>query len=140
MNLYSADRPGGGCITDIRVIPAADREVAEADATSGMVREQAVAGDGVWAGLVRTAPGRPSGWHHHGDYDTYFYVESAKMLMEFGPNGASTVEAGPGDFVHVPKRLVHREMNPADEEGAVILVRVGSGPPVINVEGPASSH
>jgi len=123
-------------MTEIRVVRAAEREVAEADATSGMVREQAVAGDRVWAGLVRTAPGRPSGWHHHGDYDTYFYVESAKVRMEFGLGGAKVVEAGPGDFVHVPKGVIHREVNPADEEGVVILVRVGSGPPVVNVEGP----
>jgi uncharacterized RmlC-like cupin family protein len=123
-------------MADIKVIRATDRDVAEADATSGMVREQAVADDGVWAGLVRTAPGRPSGWHHHGDFDTYFYVESANVRMEFGPGGANVVEAGPGDFVHVPKGVIHREVNPADEEGVVILVRVGSGPPVVNVEGP----
>lgn len=124
-------------MTDIRVVRAADREVAEADATSGMVREQALAGDGIWVGLVRTAPGQPSGWHHHGDHNTYFYVESGKMRMEFGPDGANVVEAEPGDFVHVPEGVIHREVNPAEEQGAVILVRVGSGPPVVNVEGPA---
>jgi uncharacterized RmlC-like cupin family protein len=123
-------------MSEIRVVRAAEREVAEADATSGMVREQAWAGDGVWAGLVRTAAGRPSGWHHHGDHNTYFYVESARIRIEFGPGGANAVEAGPGDFVHVPKGVVHREVNPADEDGAIILVRVGSGPPVVNVQGP----
>lgn len=121
---------------DIRVIRAAEREVAETDATSGMVREQAFAADGVWTGLVRTAPGRPSGWHHHGQYDTYFYVQSAKVRMEFGVGGGEVVEAEPGDFVHVPQGVVHREANPTDQEGALILVRVGTGPPVINVEGP----
>ena len=123
-------------MTEIRVVHAAEREVATADATSGVVREQAVAGDGVWAGLVRTAPGRSSGWHHHGDYNTYFYVVAGKVRMEFGPGGTHVVEAGPGDFVHVPNGIVHREVNPADEEGTLILVRVGSGPPVVNVEGP----
>lgn len=49
------------------------------------------------------------------------------------------IEAKPGDFVHVPKGVVHREMNPFDEEGAIVLMRVGSGPPVVNVEGPAPS-
>lgn len=123
-------------MTDIRVITAAEREVSEADATSGMVREQAVAEEGVWVGLVRTAPGQPSGWHHHGDHQTYFYVESGRMRMEYGPGGAQLVEAGPGDFVHVPKGVTHREVNPADTEGLVILVRVGRGPAVVNVEGP----
>jgi uncharacterized RmlC-like cupin family protein len=123
---------------EIEVIRPAGREVSEVDATSGMVREQAVAGEGVWLGLVRAAPNRPSGWHHHGDYHTYFYVDSGRILMEFGPGGAKVVEAGPGDFVHVPPRVIHREVNSADDEGVVILVRVGSGPPVVNVEGPPS--
>ncbi len=122
---------------DIEIVRAADRLVSEADATTGMVREQAIAEDGIWVGRVRTAPGRPSGWHHHGDYDTYFYVEAGRVSMEFGPGGAKMIEAGPGDFVHVPKNVIHREVNPADHEGAVILLRVGSGPPVINVDGPA---
>ncbi|MEX2622961.1 MAG: cupin domain-containing protein [Acidimicrobiia bacterium] len=125
-------------MTEIRVIRPAEREVAEADATSGMVREQAVAGEAVWAGLVRTAPGRSSGWHDHGGYDPYFYVNSGRIRMQFGPGGTNVVDAGPGDFVHVPNGVIHREVNPANEEGTIILVRVGSGPPVVNVEGPLS--
>jgi uncharacterized RmlC-like cupin family protein len=121
---------------DIRVIRPDEREVSSADATSGMVREQALADGGVWAGLVRTAPGRPSGWHHHGDFDTYIYVINGTIRFDFGPGGASRVEAGPGDFVHVPKGLVHREVNPAESEGVLIGVRVGEGPPVVNVDGP----
>jgi uncharacterized RmlC-like cupin family protein len=123
-------------MTDITVIRATEREVAEADATSGMVREQALSGGGVWAGLVRTAPERPSGWHHHGEHDTYFYVAHGRVLIEFGPGGLNHVEAGSGDFVHVPRGVVHRERNPAPQEGVVILFRVGTGPAVINVEGP----
>lgn len=124
-------------MAEIEVVRASERAVSEADATSGMVRERAMDEDGVWAGLVRTAPGRPSGWHHHGEHDTYFYVQSGQIRLEFGPNGDRLAEAEPGDFVHVPRGLVHREMNPGGDEGSVILVRVGSGPPVINVEGPA---
>lgn len=101
-----------------------------------MVRETAVEHDGIWAGIVRTAPNRPSGWHHHGKYDTYIYVQSRAIQFEYGPGGSKQVEAGPDDFVHVPAGLVHREVNPADEEGSIVLVRVGTGPPVINVDGP----
>lgn len=125
-----------GEMTDIRVVRPDDRVVAEADATSGMIREQAVSDDGVWVGEVRTAAQRPSGWHHHGDYDTYIYVRSGQIRFDSGPGGRHLVEARPGDFVHVPKGVIHREVNPAAEEGSVILVRVGSGPPVINVDGP----
>ncbi len=41
----------------------------EGTATPGMVREQAIATNGIWAGYVRTAAGMVSGWHHHGAYD-----------------------------------------------------------------------
>lgn len=124
-------------MSDIRVIHAEERAISDADATAGMVRETAVKSDDVWVGIVRAAPQRPSGWHHHGEHDTYAYVQSGAIEFEFGPGGAEQVEAGPGDFVHVPAGVVHREVNPAEEEGSVVLVRVGSGPPVINVDGPA---
>lgn len=101
-----------------------------------MVRERAFGGD-VWAGIVKTAPNRPSGWHHHGHYETYFYVMEGQMRMEFGPGGSDAIVAGPGDFVHVPAETVHREVNPADTPGAVVLMRIGNGPPVVNVDGPA---
>lgn len=126
-------------MADIRVVSAGDRVVADADATTGMIREQAVADGSVWVGLVKTASQRPSGWHHHGDYDTYIYVQSGEIRFEFGPGGGESVEARPGDFVHVPKGVIHREVNPAEQRGSVVLFRVGSGPPVVNVDGPASS-
>jgi uncharacterized RmlC-like cupin family protein len=108
----------------------------EADPTPGMVREQAIAADGLWAGLVRTRPGMTSGWHHHGDHDTSIYVVSGALLLESGPGGSSVVEAQPGDFVHVPKGAIHREGNPGDSESHLVVVRAGSGPTTINVDGP----
>lgn len=126
-------------MSEIRKVSKDQREVSTGDATGGIVRETAVSGEGIWLGLVRAAPSGPSGWHHHGDYDTYFYVERGKMRMEYGPGGSRSVEAVPGDFVHVPKAVVHREFNPTEEEVTVILVRVGSGPPVVNVDGPDPS-
>ncbi len=114
-------------------------ERVEADPTPGMVREQALSVDGMWAGLVRTEPGMVSGWHHHGEYDTTIYVVSGAVRMESGPGGADVVDAVPGDFLHVPKGAVHREANPSDEESHLVVVRAGHGPPVINVDGPAPS-
>lgn len=107
------------------------------DPTPGMVREQAVASDGLWAGVVTTDGGATSGWHHHGDYDTCAYVVSGGLRIESGPAGSEVVEAGPGDFVFVPKGAVHREGNPTGAAGEVVVVRVSTGPPVINVDGPA---
>jgi uncharacterized RmlC-like cupin family protein len=104
--------------------------------TAGMIREEAIATDGMWAGLVRTDPGIVSGWHHHGDYESTIYVLTGALRMEFGPGGADVIDAGPGDFLFVAAGAVHRESNPTDEESRVIVVRSGSGDPVTNVDGP----
>jgi uncharacterized RmlC-like cupin family protein len=104
-----------------------------------MVREEAVATDGMWAGLVRTAPGTVSGWHHHAAYETAIYVISGALQMEFGAGGAETLDGRPGDFLYVAPGAVHRESNPSDQESHIVVVRSGSGVPVINVEGPPGS-
>ena len=111
----------------------------EADPTPGMVREQAIAVEGLWAGLTRTEPRMTSGWHHHGEHETSIYVVSGSLSMESGPGGVSVVEAGPGDFLFVPKGAVHREGNPTDGESHLVVVRAGTGPTTINVDAPAIS-
>jgi uncharacterized RmlC-like cupin family protein len=110
----------------------------EADPTPGMVREQAIALDGLWAGLARTEPAMTSGWHHHGEHDTAIYVVSGALRMESGPGGRSVVEAAPGDFLHVPRYAIHRETNPTATESNLVVVRAGTGPVTVNVDGPAA--
>jgi uncharacterized RmlC-like cupin family protein len=117
-----------------RVTPS-DR--VEGERTPGMTREQAIAVDGMWAGLVRTAARMTSGWHHHAEYDTSIYVVRGLLRMESGPGGSHVVDAGPGDFLHVPKGAIHREGNPGGEESHIVVVRAGRGPAVVNVDGPA---
>ena len=58
------------------------------------------------------------------------------MRLEFGPGGRSAVEAGPGDFVHVPARVVHRESNPGTVVSRAVIARAGTGVPTVNVDGP----
>lgn len=117
----------------------APEERVEGAATAGMIREEAVATDRMWAGLARTAPGMVSGWHHHGSYETTIYVVSGGLHMEFGPGGAETLDGRPGDFLYVAPGAVHRESNPDDQESHIVVVRSGSGAPVVNVDGPANS-
>jgi uncharacterized RmlC-like cupin family protein len=119
----------------VRVVRPGERR--PGPSTPGMTREEAFAAEGMWSGTARTEPGMVSGWHHHGDYDTTIYVLSGALRMEFGPGGADTVEAGPGDFVHVPSGVVHREGNPSGEPADLVLVRAGQGPSTVNVDGPA---
>ena len=104
--------------------------------TPGIVRKEAFDADGVWAGVATTEPGVVSGWHHHGDHETYLYVLSGRFRLESGPAGRDVLEGGPGDFVKIPAHAVHRESNPTAEEGRTVIVRIGRGPVVVNVEGP----
>ncbi|HUF59030.1 MAG TPA: cupin domain-containing protein [Actinomycetota bacterium] len=119
--------------TIYRVTP---EERVEGQPTPGIVREQDVETEGMWAGLARTEAGMVSGWHHHGEYESAIYVLTGSLRMEFGSAGEETFDAGPGDFVFVGKGVVHRESNPSTEQGAVVVVRAGQGEPLTNVDGP----
>jgi uncharacterized RmlC-like cupin family protein len=105
--------------------------------TPGMDRQEAFATDRMWSGIVRTEVGMVSGWHHHGEYETTIYVLTGGLKMEFGPDGSTTVEADPGDFLYVPRGVVHRESNPSAERADIVVVRAGRGESTINVPGPA---
>ena len=114
-------------------------EPTEGPATAGMIREEAIATEAMWAGFVRTDPGMKSRWHHHGDFESVIFVATGALVMEFGPGGVETLEAQPGDFLYVAPGAIHRESNPTAEESHIIVVRSGSGTPVFNVDGPEAA-
>ena len=101
--------------------------------TPGIVREAAIVLDDVWSGRALTEPGVTSGWHHHGDHDTFIYVVRGGFRVE---TSSGVVEGAPGDFLHVPAHTVHRESNPSLQTAEVVLVRRGTGPVVVNVDEP----
>jgi uncharacterized RmlC-like cupin family protein len=121
----------------INVFRAGERSQTPTTQTTGMHREELVSTPESWMGIVRSPPGSVSGWHHHGEYDTYIYTISGKIRFEFGAGGRESLEGGSGDVFHVPKGIVHRELALGPEEGVVFLVRVGGGEPVINIDGPS---
>jgi uncharacterized RmlC-like cupin family protein len=93
----------------------------------------------LWAGRVETAPGAVSGWHHHDLNQTSLYVVSGVLRLEFeGYDGH--LDAGPGDFVHVPPYTVHRESNPTGETSVAVIARAGGGIPTVNVDDPRQPH
>lgn len=114
-------------------------DLTDADPTPGMHRRLATHSEGMWTGTVDTEPQATSGWHHHGDHETTIYVVEGTMRLESGPNGETVIEAGPGDFIRVPKGAVHRESNPGESDSRAVLVRCGTGVPTVNVEGPATT-
>lgn len=117
------------------VVSPAGRVSPSGQQTSGMQREQAFAGGDRWIGFVSSEPGEWSGWHHHGETDTYFYVLQGGIEFEYGADRAVTnVDAG--DFCHVPAGLVHRERSKPGARADLVLVRMGAGPTVVNVPGP----
>lgn len=122
-------------MAEIPVRKVAAGDLAPGQSTAGMTRSEAIVLDDVWSGTAVTEPGATSGWHHHGDHDTVVYVVRGDFVVE---SASGTVHARPGDFVHVPAHTVHRESNPATELAEVVLVRRGTGPVVVNVDGPAT--
>ena len=120
---------------DVRLVRPAERTPGAP--TSGMERSEAVATAGMWAGFVTTEAGMVSGWHHHGDFESAIYILSGALRMEFGPGGRDVLEAAPGDFLYVAPHAIHREGNPSDQRGTIVVARAGRGDPVTNVDGPA---
>jgi uncharacterized RmlC-like cupin family protein len=134
LGLNGLPEEGDQLAGDVRRITREERT--KGAQTSGMIREEAIATEGMWAGLARTEAGMVSGWHHHGDYESTIYVLSGALRMEFGPDGGEILDAGPGDFLYVARGAVHRESNPSEEESQIVVVRSGSGEPVFNVDEP----
>lgn len=65
-----------------------------------------------------------------------FYVLSGTVRLEFGPDGAHVLDRGRGEFVDVPGRTVHRELNPESVEAMTVMTRAGEGPAMYEVAGP----
>lgn len=119
----------------ITVVTSTERP-ASGPSTPGMQRFEAFVGEDRWIGYTKTEPGRRSGWHHHGEMDTYVFVVRGAIELESGPGGRTIVGARAGEFAHIPARTVHREGTPGDEPGAAVVVRIGRGQPVFAVDGP----
>jgi uncharacterized RmlC-like cupin family protein len=125
-------------VSGVRVIKPGDRT--DTAQTAGMTREEAATGPGYWSGIVTAEPGTVSGWHHHGDHDSVVYVVSGIFRVESGADGRDVADASAGDFMLISKGAVHREINPGEETSTLVVVRVGSGEPVFNVDGPEPAN
>ena len=121
---------------EVRVVRPEEMRL-PAQTTPGMDRREAFDHDGVWAGTLRTADGVVTGWHIHPGHDTYIYVIAGTAAIESGPDGQVRIDASIGDFVLIPRGLIHREGTAAGSTGVeAVLVRVGEGEIVMNVDGP----
>jgi uncharacterized RmlC-like cupin family protein len=111
-------------------------DLKKGETTPGILREKAFESSHVLVSRTRLDRGAVSGWHHHGTHDLYGFMVSGQLRLEYGPNGSEAAVVNPGDFFHVPPGVVHRDVNPDRAQGLVVVnILVGSGVPVVNVEG-----
>ena len=106
--------------------------------TPGITRELALQTDAATVMRARAEAGARSGWHHHGARDVLGYVVVGRARFEFGPGGSESVDVETGGFFHVPAGLVHRDVNPLESPQEIVITLVGSGPLVVNVDGPSA--
>ena len=132
-------------MSDVRIIRPHERDAATAQ-TPGMRRVAGVSAgtcgsSGVWMGEVTTDAGFRSGAHHHGDVESAIYVMSGHLRFRWGARLEHDAEASAGDFIFVPARLVHQEINLSTEEPVVFLVARGSQENVVvNVDLPEADE
>ncbi|MEU5324246.1 cupin domain-containing protein [Streptomyces sp. NPDC021056] len=107
--------------------------------TPGVIREVAFDGRNpdaahlsAFRGIVQ--PGAATSAHHHGDQETVLYVISGSARLRWGDKLENVAEAGPGDFVFIPARVIHQEINASSEfETVLAVVRSGVDPIVVNL-------
>lgn len=107
--------------------------------TSGSQRQAAICpqtgvSSQIWGGTFLVEPGAHTGIHHHGKQDTVVYVLAGESLVRWGEQGEHQATARAGDFIHVPARLPHMEINPsATEPFRWIVIRSTPNPIVVNL-------
>jgi uncharacterized RmlC-like cupin family protein len=98
--------------------------------------EEAFADPGAWVGFIDLPPGAASGWHHHGEWDSYACVLRGVLRWEFGTGGREAIEVAAGDTGRMPAHVVHRDVSAGEEPLSMILFRAGEGELTVDVDGP----
>ncbi len=131
-------------MSGVRIIRPAERDPGTAQ-TPGMVRLAGIAAStcgatGLWMGEVSNEPGFRSGAHHHGDVESGIYVVSGRAGVRWGAGLSERAEASAGDFIFIPPRLVHQEINLSHEAPLVLIVARGGDNIVVNIEMPEAAE
>lgn len=92
-----------------------------------------------WVGVLELEPGATSGWHHHGEWDSYAYVLEGVLRWEYGARAEKAIEVAPGDVGRMPARLVHRDVSAGNQTLRLVLFRTGHGELTIDVPGPSAA-
>jgi uncharacterized RmlC-like cupin family protein len=128
------------CRTDGIKVVKAERKSCDTPETKGMNRQVAISGSrsgaqALWAGTNHIKPGEITGPHHRGDLESVIFVVSGHAIMRWGDRLEYITKAGPGDFLLVPPRMPHQELNASDTEDLhCALVRSGTEEVVVNLD------
>jgi uncharacterized RmlC-like cupin family protein len=88
----------------------------------------------MWGGLFTIDPGFSTAIHHHGEQDTIAYVLQGQCLLRWGERGEFSATARAGDFLFVPGRLPHMEINRSlTQPCRWVVVRSTPTPIVVNL-------
>ena len=108
--------------------------------TPGMQRRAAVDKESVgseklWFGRVTCPPSSNSGPHHHGEAETAGHMLSGdRIRVYYGKNYEKFIEVQPGDYLFVPARIPHIEVNMSDTIEAEFVTARSPGNIVFNLE------
>jgi uncharacterized RmlC-like cupin family protein len=103
---------------------------------TGSAGEEAFADPRAWVGFITLPPGATSGWHHHGEWDSYAFVLAGVLRWELGEGGGEAMEVRAGDTGRMPAHVIHRDVSAGVERLDMILFRAGEGELTVNVDGP----
>jgi uncharacterized RmlC-like cupin family protein len=88
---------------------------------------------GLYRWEMGPASGGPGPHFHRAIAESFYVLDGGVQIFD----GRDWREAGPGDFVHIPKHVVHREVNAGTTSSQEVITRSGTGPLTVNVDGPA---
>ncbi len=111
-------------------------ELKEAPSTPGILRETAFSSERAIFIRAKVAGNVATGWHHHGDREVFGYVVRGRLRFESGPGGKETTDVDTNGYFHLPQGIVHRDVNAWPEEQELVIAFVGTGPLVVNLDGP----
>jgi uncharacterized RmlC-like cupin family protein len=110
--------------------------------TPGMTRAAAITAarsgaERLWAGTVVIDPDAKTGAHHHGHGESVIYVITGHARMRWGDRLEYTADAGPGDFIYVPRYVPHQEINASPNTSlSCVVVRGDQQAVVVNLDLP----
>lgn len=114
----------------------ASDEIRADESTPGVVRTVVFETESTVMVRSTIEGGTTTGWHYHGDRDVYGCVIDGGAAVEYGPDGDEARELRAEEHFYIPSGTVHRVLTPVGTDIKVLVCLVGSGPAVVNVDGP----